>query len=212
MERGRRKKRGKNKTQQSVQSRAASQSRSRQRQKSKSRDRNKTDSVAQRVKEAPSRRLLRSAAVAIKGFGEQILYAKTLKRLQEQIDLKNMGIATSKIRKAANGGILIQIPCADGATKADDLAAKLKVLRGEAEVSRPTVKGELRISGFDESVTADNIYDVVAEVGKCQRDKSWPDTQNAERPWLCMGAVPPHGCTTCVSTGEAEDSMDGCAG
>lgn len=121
-----------------------------------------------RVKEAP-RRPPRTAAVAIKGISDQFSYANALKRAQGKIDLKNLGIETSKIRKAANEGILIEIPGTDGVTKADDLAAKFKeVLRGEANVTRSFVKGELRIFGFDESVTVDDIYNEVASVGKCR--------------------------------------------
>lgn len=52
--------------------------------------------------------------------------------------------------------------------KADSLAQRLKeVLGDEATVSRPVVKGELRIRDLDDSVSADEVARMVAEYGSC---------------------------------------------
>lgn len=85
-----------------------------------------------------------------------------------------MGIETSKIRKAASGGVIIEIPGAEGTMKADILANKLQeVFHGrkkgeEVIVTRPTVKGEIRIIGLDDSVDNVEIQKVVAEKGNCK--------------------------------------------
>lgn len=57
-----------------------------------------------------------------------------------------------------------------------DKAEKLKdkvveVLGSEAKVSRPCIKGELRLIGLDDSVVAEEVADVVAEFGGCKPEE-----------------------------------------
>lgn len=62
-------------------------------------------------------------AVAIKGE-EGFSYADALKKARTEISLKEIGINTTKIRRATNGGIIIEIPGADK-EKANVLVQKL---------------------------------------------------------------------------------------
>jgi len=72
------------------------------------------------------------------------------------------------MRRAANGGIIIEIAGPEGANKADTLASRLReVIGGSAVVSRPIVKADLKISGFDESVIKDEIITALTELGDC---------------------------------------------
>jgi len=117
-------------------------------------------------KSTPKRRAPRTAAVAIKGVTEGFSYVTALKSLREKIALSELEIKESHIRKAANGGVIIKIPGVDRVNKAEKLKAKVaEVLGASAQVSRPSVKGELRIISFDDSVVVDEIADVVAAVG-----------------------------------------------
>ncbi|EFN80426.1 hypothetical protein EAI_02372, partial [Harpegnathos saltator] len=53
------------------------------------------------------------------------------------------------------------------------LVTKLKEVLPEEEavISRPTVKGEVRIIGVDDSVTYDEVRDVVANIGGCDLEE-----------------------------------------
>jgi len=54
------------------------------------------------------------------------------------------------------------------ANKADTLASRLRdAIGGSATVSRPVVKTDLKISGFDESVIKDQIITMLTEFGDC---------------------------------------------
>lgn len=85
-----------------------------------------------------------------------------------------MGIESSRIRKAANGGIIIEIPGKDGTAKADELMDKIQEVfkKGnvKAVVKRPTVKGELRVYGFDDSVQAEDIREEISKKGCLEKD------------------------------------------
>jgi len=62
------------------------------------------------------------------------------------------------MRRAANGGILIEILSAEGSVKADALASRLRDVIGEsAVVARPVVRADVRVSGIDKSVSKDEL-------------------------------------------------------
>lgn len=72
---------------------------------------------------------------------------------REKISFRDLGIQQSRIRNSANGGILIDVPRREGPENADKLMGKLReLLNEEAFIYRPTIKGELRVSGFDLSI------------------------------------------------------------
>lgn len=113
----------------------------------------------------------RAAAVTITGRVEGFNYAMALKGAREKIDLGPMGIQITHVRKAINGGLLIEIPGEGAKEKAEELTARLRDVFGEsAAVSCPTKRREIRVVGFDESVTHDEVVDMLASVGECPRD------------------------------------------
>ncbi|EFN80575.1 hypothetical protein EAI_05190, partial [Harpegnathos saltator] len=58
------------------------------------------------------------------------------------------------VKRARNGGVILEVPGQGGRDKADRLARDLQdVMHGEAVVSRPARKAELRIVGLEDSVT-----------------------------------------------------------
>jgi len=118
---------------------------------------------------APKRRRPpKTAAVTITGSGDGFSYATVLKKARENIPLDEMGIESSRIRRTINGGRIIEIPGEDAAEKADRLADRLRsVLGSEVVIARPSVKGEVRILGLDDTVTTDEVVSVISDLGKC---------------------------------------------
>lgn len=114
------------------------------------------------------RRPPRTAAVTITGVGETFSYAAALKKARENIPLVELGIDKSRIRRTINGGRIIEIPGLDAANKADKLADKLRLVLGqEAVVARPSVKGEVRIVGLDDTVSTAEVASTISEIGGC---------------------------------------------
>jgi len=117
------------------------------------------------------RRAPRNAAVSIKINAEGPSYADIIKLTREKVNLKDIGITNPRMRRAANGGIIIEIAGPEGANKADTLASRLRdAIGGSATVSRPVVKADLKISGFDEPVIKDEIITVITEFGCLAND------------------------------------------
>lgn len=73
-------------------------------------------------KDKIKRKLPKGSVVSIRGKGEDFSYASALKRAREEISLDELGIENSRIRKAASGGLLIEISGMNSGHKADLLA------------------------------------------------------------------------------------------
>lgn len=109
-----------------------------------------------------------SSAVTITGRAEGFSYANALKKARERIDLETLGISTSRIRKAVNGGLLIEVTGEDSKAKAEELVSRLRdVLKDSAAITCPVKKRELRVIGFDESVTIGEISEALSRLGGC---------------------------------------------
>ncbi|XP_029176055.1 uncharacterized protein LOC114944330 [Nylanderia fulva] len=124
---------------------------------------NRTNPVPKR------RRPPRTAAVAIKGVAEGFSYSAALKKLRDGIKLPELEIEKTTIRHAVSGGLLIEVPGKDKATKAELLREKVcSILGDEAKVTRPVIKGDVRLIGIDDSVGTDEVADVIATAGGCK--------------------------------------------
>ncbi|EFN61739.1 hypothetical protein EAG_08063, partial [Camponotus floridanus] len=86
---------------------------------------------------------------------------------------REVGIETTRIKKGMNGNLLIEIPGAEGKEKARILAEKLREKLGDEEVAmtRPTAMGEIRINGLHESVTVEEVRQLITETGGCNNDE-----------------------------------------
>lgn len=119
----------------------------------------------------PRRGPPRSAAVAITGLTADFDYGRALIEARSQIPLEELNIQLSRIRRSANGGRIIELPGVDSAKKADDLADRLRAVFGAtAKVARPLVRGEIRLTGLDDSVTQEEVRSVIAREGQCPVD------------------------------------------
>ncbi|CAL1672249.1 unnamed protein product [Lasius platythorax] len=105
----------------------------------------------------------------IVGRDDGFSYAAALKKARESISLDQLKIDQTKIRRAANGGILIEVLGPGGSGKALALRDKLfEVLQDQAVITRPVAKGEIRLVGLD-CTSTDEVLDVVAGLGGCLR-------------------------------------------
>lgn len=118
------------------------------------------------------RRPPRTAAVTIRGIEEKFSYADALRKLRREIALPDLDITASHVRKLIGGRVIIEISGADKTQKAEALKKKIaEVLGDSAKVTRPVVKGEVRLIGLDDSIVPEEVADVVAEAGGCKSDE-----------------------------------------
>jgi len=114
------------------------------------------------------RRVPNTAAISIKGSKTEFSYAEALKKARTAISLEEMEINAPRIRKGMNGATIIEIKGTDNNKKADELAKKIQhILKDDALVTRPKIKGEYKVIGFDESISAEEIIWVTAQEGDC---------------------------------------------
>ncbi|KAL0861199.1 hypothetical protein ABMA27_008767 [Loxostege sticticalis] len=98
-----------------------------------------------------------------------VTYEKAISEAKRRIDISELGIEAVRFRRAVTGATIIEIPGATSNDKADSLAARLKQIfeEGDVKISRPTKCSELRVSGLDDAVTAEEIAAAVAKLGDC---------------------------------------------
>ncbi|XP_018400907.1 PREDICTED: uncharacterized protein LOC108778274 [Cyphomyrmex costatus] len=122
-----------------------------------------------------SRRVrVRSAAVALMVSGEGLSIAEAIIRARERKELDPLGINSIRPKRSVTGGLLLEIPGAASGIAADRLYEKMsEVFRDEdrVTVTRPRKMIELRILGFDESVSAAEVRTAVALEGPCPSDQ-----------------------------------------
>ncbi|XP_025271030.1 golgin subfamily A member 6-like protein 22 [Camponotus floridanus] len=131
------------------------------------RGKGRTSGMQEKAPKAPKRRIPRTAAVSIKGRSENFSYAEALRKARSSISLSELEIGTPNIRKGINGATIIEISGPENSEKADKLVAKLQEVLEDAVVTRPVIKGELRLIGLEESITKEEIEYAIAENGEC---------------------------------------------
>ncbi|XP_061705673.1 uncharacterized protein LOC133516669 [Cydia pomonella] len=88
------------------------------------------------------------------------------------LKLAELGVDHLNVRRTATGARIIEVPGAQSSQAADNLVDRLRSLVGDvAEVYRPVKKAEIKISGFDESVTPEILKREVAARGRCLEDQ-----------------------------------------
>lgn len=129
------------------------------------------DNAATTKSGAAVRRPPKTAAVMITGNKENFSYADALKKARGSISLDRLKITKTKIRKAANGSLLIEVMGPGGAGKAAKLRDELHgILKDDAKVTRPVTKGELRLIGLHDATSQDEVLEVISNYGKCLKD------------------------------------------
>lgn len=116
------------------------------------------------------KRLIKPAVVTISNRSGDKTYAQILAKARENVNLKNLGIQTTVIRRAVNGAIVIEVPGPEGKQLAGRLKASLTEAFGEdAVVQNPVAMGELRLRGVDPSTTTEEVYAELESIGGCTR-------------------------------------------
>ncbi|XP_045510330.1 actin cytoskeleton-regulatory complex protein pan1-like [Colias croceus] len=102
-----------------------------------------------------------------------ISFASVLKEAKAKIDLAEIGISAVRFKRSATGARILEVPGAASSEQADVLAVKLReVLDSEVvKVSRPVKSEELRITGLDDSTSADEVAEAVCRVGECSAEQ-----------------------------------------
>ncbi|XP_046619804.1 uncharacterized protein LOC124304978 [Neodiprion virginianus] len=122
--------------------------------------------------------------------------------------LEELDIGGTRVRRAANGGVLIEIPGPENAKKADALAERLSDVIGEkygdaVQVMRPSTKGELRVQGLDDSVTTEELARTLAKQGGCgsQEIRVGPPRRTASGLFSAWVQCPLRAATTVAAKG-----------
>ncbi|KMQ92618.1 reverse transcriptase [Lasius niger] len=112
----------------------------------------------------------RTAAVSITSRSEGFSYKDVLIKARNEISLKDLNIESTRLRRAANGGYLIEILDRDNTGKAQALREKLRGLipDGQATVACPVTYGELRFVGLDDTISPGEVVQFIASEGKCE--------------------------------------------
>jgi len=86
--------------------------------------------------------------------------------------MEDLQIEAPKIRKGLNGATIIEISGPECNNKAQKLADKLQEILQEdkATITTPTIKGELRLVGLDESISKEEIKWAIEEEGGCDKN------------------------------------------
>lgn len=101
-------------------------------------------------------------------------YAEAVRSARRAVSLADLGIERPRSRRAANGGLVIEIPGPNGDSKADLLMGRLMEFFGEdgdARVSRPSKHAEVRVRGLDDSVVPSEVAEALALAGGCRVDE-----------------------------------------
>lgn len=97
-------------------------------------------------------------------------YADILKNSKRNININELGIEETRIRRTMADSLLIQVAGEKSKAEADALAERMRNIVGsEARVARPSRKAEIKISGLDEDTTPEEVVEVVALEGRCDR-------------------------------------------
>lgn len=115
----------------------------------------------------------RTAAVIIKCKEEEGgTYTDTVQAM-EGIDLKALGISGVQMRNGRNGGIILQIARSNGGTyKAERLMQEIcKVVPPHTRVACPTRRLGLKLTGFYELTTAEEIAKKIGDIAKIDPGK-----------------------------------------
>jgi len=128
----------------------------------------KVGATNEKKEKVPRRRVPKTAAICIKGKKGDFSYADALRRARTSISLSELEIGSPKIRKGINGATIIEIAGPENAEKVDKLVTKLQEVLDDAIITRPTIKGELRLIGLEESITKEEIEYAIADSGDCK--------------------------------------------
>jgi hypothetical protein len=120
----------------------------------------------------PPKSLAVVVALKPEALAQGATYAAALTQAREKVSLSELGIGAGKFRRSLTGACVIELPKDTTASQADALAARMGEVLGEAAtVSRPTKMADIRVSGLDDSVSAEELRGALAAIAECPPEK-----------------------------------------
>jgi hypothetical protein len=99
-------------------------------------------------------------------------YNAALMEARQKVSLAELGIGPGKFRRSMTGACIMELPRETTAAQADTLAERMGAALGDAAVvTRPTKMAEIRVVGFDDSVSAEEVRGALAEKAGCPVEK-----------------------------------------
>ncbi|VVC88878.1 unnamed protein product, partial [Leptidea sinapis] len=118
----------------------------------------------------------KSAAVVVtvlpEAAGKGLTYAAVFKKARDTL-ASEFGSVAARLHLAQTGARVLEFPGADGAKTADTFAQKLRCVMSDSDgvrVARPTKCAEMRISGLDDSVSADDVRVAIQSKTGCSSE------------------------------------------
>ncbi|XP_045496924.1 uncharacterized protein LOC123695202 [Colias croceus] len=143
----------------------------------KKKKRKKSKAEAKTRRRAPKLRSPSSSAVVITlqpdAEARGVTYASVMAGSRQKINLTEIGVSALRFKRAATGARILEIPGTTSAKEADALATRLREVWDEdtIKVSRPVKCAEVRVTGLDDSVAAEEVAAAVSRVGECPADQ-----------------------------------------
>jgi len=124
---------------------------------------------SRKVPASIKRRLPKTAAVCLTCTKEDYNYLSAMKKAKTGIELESCGINEVSVKRSITGGIIFEILGPDANDKALLLESKLKQLFNESGVviTRPFKKADIKLTGLEESVTANDIILAIVDMTGC---------------------------------------------
>lgn len=117
-------------------------------------------------------RTRKTEAIVIHKSEQVDTYAEILRRIKDNINIDELGIQDTRIRRTATGSLLIQITGENCKHQADTVADKMKAIVGyDAKMDRPCRRADRRIIGLDEDTTSEDIADAIVEKVQCDKNE-----------------------------------------
>lgn len=124
----------------------------------------------QKAKTKPPRAPKTAAITVTIPAGSNLTYSAVMAAAKQRVKLADIGVTNIRQKRAATGGIIIEVPGIDADLKADKLADKMRTALcdfTDVRIARPIKTGEMRVMDIDESITPEDIAVAVAEAGGC---------------------------------------------
>jgi hypothetical protein len=132
----------------------------------------------------------KQAAVVLTAVdNSKVSVSAALSKVRNNIDLRSLGIASLRPKRALTGAIIYEVPGEESQSKADALAEKLRreLSSDEVKVTRPVKTAELRISGLDDVTNSQGVAEAMSRVGGCA---TWEiQVGEIRRPRMGLGSV-----------------------
>lgn len=96
-------------------------------------------------------------------------YADLLKKVKEQVDIKEIGVTIKNARKSGKGDLLLTVE--GGNDKATILQQAIKTKMKDVEVNKRRTANTIYISGIDATTTEDEIVGALTATSKVQCDQ-----------------------------------------